>query len=77
MKFLRACFRLADKPAPAWLAVKARYGRAVAPHKEELRALLAVDLPPDGYLQRERERVLFQTQLLLRDSDLRQLKPST
>ena len=74
VKFLRECFRLAGLAAPAWLKMQTRYGRAPALQAEELRALLGLDgLPPE--LAHERDLFVFQTQLLLRDSDLRALRP--
>nr|WP_262905418.1 phage integrase SAM-like domain-containing protein [Hymenobacter nitidus] len=75
VKFLRICHRLAERPVPVWLKIKVRYGRAVSLRREELQAVLSVDLSSTPYLERERERMLFQTLLLLRDSDLRRIKP--
>ncbi|TGE23496.1 phage integrase SAM-like domain-containing protein [Hymenobacter metallicola] len=75
VKFLRICHRLAERSVPVWLKIKVRYGRAVSLRREELQAVLSVDLSSTPYLERERERMLFQTLLLLRDSDLRRIKP--
>jgi integrase len=76
VKFLRIAHRLAERHIPAWLALRVKFGRAVSLRVEELQALASVELPEHHqYLHRERERLLFQTLLLLRDSDLRQLKP--
>ncbi len=75
VKFLRIAHRLAERHIPAWLALRVKFGRAVSLRVEELQALARVELPAQHqYLHRERERLLFQTLLLLRDSDLRQLK---
>ena len=74
VKFLRECFRLAGKAAPSWFKMQTRYGRAPALRAEELRTLLDLrGLEPD--LAHERDLFVFQTQLLLRDSDLRALRP--
>jgi integrase len=73
VKFLRECFRLAGKVSPTWLKMQTRYGRAPALRADELRALLTLDqLEPD--LAQERDLFVFQTLLLLRDSDLRALR---
>jgi integrase len=74
VKFLRECFRLAGKALPAWLKIKIRYGRAPALQQAEFRALLALELP-DEDLRAEAALFSFQTLLLLRDSDLRALRP--
>jgi integrase len=76
VKFLRIAHRLAERHIPSWLALQVKFGRAVSLRADELQALASVELPAQHqYLHRERERLLFQTLLLLRDSDLRQLKP--
>jgi hypothetical protein len=76
INFLRACYRLRELAAPTWLQLKVRVGRAPALRQEELQALRDAIIPPQQqYLVRERERLLFQTQMLLRDSDLRRLQP--
>ncbi|MBC6606967.1 phage integrase SAM-like domain-containing protein [Hymenobacter sp. BT188] len=73
VKFLRVCFLLSEQLVPSWLKFTAKYGRAASLRRDEFTLLLQLtDLPP--YLQREKERTIFQTQLLLRDSDLRKLK---
>lgn len=74
ISFLRACLRIAEKHIPTWLTVKVRQGRPVSLRREELLALLAYQ-PTLPSLVQEQQRVAFQAQLLLRDSDLRQLKP--
>ncbi|MBH8558955.1 phage integrase SAM-like domain-containing protein [Hymenobacter negativus] len=74
VKFLRECFRLAGKPLPAWLKIKTRYGRAPALQQHELRALMVLELTDDD-LRAEAALFTFQTLLLLRDSDLRALRP--
>jgi integrase len=75
-KFLRECFRLGGLAVPSWMKLQARYGRAPALQASELRQL--IDLPlgdGDAALQVERDMFLLQTLLLLRDSDLRKLRP--
>ncbi|MDO7849949.1 hypothetical protein Q5H92_26555 [Hymenobacter sp. M29] len=74
IKFLRECFRLGGKVLPAWLKIKTRYGRAPALQPAELRALMALELTDDD-LREEAALFTFQTLLLLRDSDLRALRP--
>ncbi|MBO2010910.1 hypothetical protein [Hymenobacter negativus] len=74
IKFLRECFRLAGKVMPAWLKIKTRYGRAPALQQAELRALMALELT-EADLREEAALFTFQTLLLLRDSDLRALRP--
>jgi len=74
VSFLRACLRAAEKHIPTWLTVKVRQGRPVSLRREELLTLLAYR-PTLPSLVHEQQRVAFQTQLLLRDSDLRQLQP--
>ena len=61
-----SCFRLFGKAAPNWLKLQTRYGRAPALRAEKLRAL-------QPHLAHKRD--LFQTLMLLRDSDLRALWP--
>jgi nucleotide-binding universal stress UspA family protein len=73
VSFLRTCLRLAERHIPTWLQVKVRKGRPVALRREEFLTLAACQ-PPHPCLRREQERALFQTQLLLRDSDFRQLR---
>lgn len=75
VKFLRECFKLAERVPPAWLKVKTKYGRSPALQAAELRQLLALDLAEDSALAAERDLFVFQTQLLLRDSDLRAVRP--
>lgn len=72
--FLRECHRLAGKPVPKWLGkVTVRYGRSPTLRRSEVLALAAAELPPD--LAEERDAFLLQLYLLLRDVDLRALKP--
>ena len=73
VKFLRECFRLAGKVLPAWLKIKTRYGRAPALQQGELRALMALEAT-DEDLRAEAALFTFQA-LLLRDSDLRAVRP--
>ena len=75
IKFLRECFRLAGLAVPTWLKMQVRYGRSPALQAAELRQLLALPLFEQDALEQERDLFLFQTLLLLRDSDLRQLRP--
>lgn len=73
-KFLRECYRLAELPQPRWLGkFTARYGRSPALRQSEVRVLLLAELPAD--LAQERDAFLLQLLLLLRDVDLRALKP--
>ena len=76
-KFLRECFRLGGLAVPKWMKLQARYGRAPALQASELRQLIVLDLCPqrDAALTVERDMFLLQTLLLLRDSDLRKLRP--
>ena len=76
-KFLRECFRLGGLAVPGWMKLQARYGRAAALQASELRQLIALPLCPtkDAALCVERDMFLLQTLLLLRDSDLRKLRP--
>ena len=72
--FLRECHRLAGVAVPKWLGrLPVRYGRALALKRSEAQALLQPELPPD--LAEERDVFLFQLLLLLRDVDLRALRP--
>jgi integrase len=75
VKFIRECFRLAGKVAPTWLKMQVRYGRSPALQAAELRQLIALPLFEQPALEVERDMFLLQTLLLLRDSDLRQLRP--
>jgi integrase len=73
-KFLRECYRLAELPQPRWLGkFTARYGRSPTLRQAEVRALFTAELPAD--LAQERDAFLLQLLLLLRDVDLRALKP--
>lgn len=74
ISFLRAALRIAEKHIPTWLTVKVRKGRPVSLRREELLTLLAYR-PTLPSLVHEQQRVAFQSLLLLRDSDLRQLQP--
>jgi integrase len=75
VKFLRECFRLAGLAVPSWLKMQVRYGRSPALQAHELRQLIALPLFEQDALAVERDMFLLQTLLMLRDSDLRQLKP--
>ncbi|RZK32491.1 MAG: hypothetical protein EOO63_01175 [Hymenobacter sp.] len=67
VKFLRIRFRVAEQHIPAWLVFKVKIGRAASLRQELLLALARYDATAQPHL-------LFQTTLLLRDSDLCQLK---
>ncbi|WP_151086824.1 site-specific integrase [Hymenobacter baengnokdamensis] len=72
--FLREAHRLAGKPVPKWLGkLTVRYGRSPSLRRAEVQALASAELPID--LAEERDAFLLQLQLLLRDVDLRALKP--
>ncbi|TVT39602.1 hypothetical protein FNT36_18340 [Hymenobacter setariae] len=75
VKFLRECFRLAGLAVPSWLKMQVRYGRSPALQATELRKLINLPLFEQEILIQERDMFLLQTLLMLRDSDLRQLKP--
>ena len=75
IKFIRECFRLAGKPVPTWLKLQVRYGRSPALQAQELRQLIKLPLFEQPALEKERDLFLFQAMLLLRDSDLRQVRP--
>lgn len=73
-KFLRECQRLAGRPVSRWLSkLTVRYGRSLTLLQPEVQALAAAELPTD--LAEERDMFLFQLLLLLRDVDLRALRP--
>ncbi|MGI4867839.1 MAG: hypothetical protein ACRYFZ_28235 [Janthinobacterium lividum] len=74
VKFLRECFRLAGLATPSWLKMQVRYGRSPALQAAELRKLISLPLFDEEALAQERDMFLLQTLLMLRDSDLRQLK---
>jgi integrase len=75
VKFLRECFRLAGLAVPSWLKMQVRYGRSPALQAAELRELIRLPLFEQPALEQERDMFLLQTLLMLRDSDLRQLRP--
>ncbi len=75
VKFLRECFRLAGLAVPSWLKMQVRYGRSPALQAAELRRLIGLPLFEQPALEQERDMFLLQTLLMLRDSDLRQLRP--
>ncbi|GAA4362263.1 hypothetical protein GCM10023185_30050 [Hymenobacter saemangeumensis] len=77
VRFLRICHRISEQHIPSWMTMRVRFGRAATLRPEELDAIRTLDLNPrtQGYLIRERERLLFQTQMLIRDSDLRRIQP--
>jgi len=73
--FLRECHRMVGRVVPKWLGkFTVRQGRRPTLRRAEVLALAAAaDLAPD--LLAERDAFLFQALLLLRDTDLRALKP--
>ncbi|MGI4738485.1 MAG: hypothetical protein ACRYG7_25230 [Janthinobacterium lividum] len=72
--FLRECMQLTGRPAPKWLVLlNVRYSKAVSLQRAEVLKLATVPLPP--HLDRQRNVFLLQIMLLLRDSDMRALKP--
>jgi integrase len=72
--FLRECCQLVGRPVPKWMVMaNVRIGRAVSLQRAELTALARVPLPPN--IARERDIFLLQALLLLRESDLRNLRP--
>jgi integrase len=75
VKFLRECYRTAGLNPPAYLKWRSPDARPVALTADELRQL--IDYPfsaAQGHLAQERDAFVFQTLLLLRDSDLRRLR---
>ena len=73
VRLLRECFRMSGQPVPGWLKMRVRYGRSSALQAHELARVLDLqNLPAD--VAEERDLFLFQTFLLIRDSDLRQLR---
>jgi len=72
--FLRECCQFTGRIAPKWLVMQnVRQGKAVGLQRAEVLQLARAPLSP--YLDRDRNVFLFQIMLLLRDSDLRALKP--
>jgi integrase len=72
--FLRECIQLTGRPSPKWLVLtNVRYSKAVSLQRAEVLKLATVPLPPQ--LDRQRNVFLLQIMLLLRDSDMRALKP--
>lgn len=75
VEFLRECFWLAGLPVPTWLKMQGCYGCSPALWATELRKLITLPLLEQEALAQERDMFLLQTLLLLRGSDLRQLRP--
>jgi integrase len=72
--FLRECCQMSGRLAPKWLVVQqVRHAKALGLQRAEVLQLASAPLPP--HLDRDRNVFLFQMLLLLRDSDLRLLKP--
>ena len=74
-KFLRECLRMVNQAVPRWLSkLTVRYGRSPALRVSEVQALFAAELVDE--LAEERDVFLLQLLLLLlRDVDLRALRP--
>lgn len=73
-KFFRDCLRLVNQAVPRWLSkLTVRYGRSPALRASEVQALFAVAVEED--LAEERDAFLLQMLLLLRDVDLRAVRP--
>jgi integrase len=73
-KFFRDCMRQVNQAVPRWLnKLTVRYGRALSLRAGEVRALMAA--PVEDEVAAERDVFLFQMFLLLRDTDLRGLRP--
>lgn len=72
--FLRECCQMSGRIVPKWLVVQqVRHAKAVGLLRAEVLQLASAPLPP--HLDRDRNVFLFQVLLLLRESDLRALKP--
>ena len=72
--FLRECMQMAGRPVPKWMVLtNVRSGRALSLQRAEIVALARAVLPPSP--ARERDLFLLQMLLLLRESDLRALRP--
>lgn len=72
--FLRECVQLTGRLAPKWMVLpNVRYGKAVSLQRAEVLQLATVPLPTS--LDLHRNVFLFQLLLLLRDSDMRALRP--
>jgi len=73
-KFLRECHCMVGMPVPKWLQLPAsRRGRAPSLKKELLQVINVEGLPEK--LRVHRDMFVLQTLLVLRDSDLRAIKP--
>ena len=73
-KFLRECLRMVNQAVPRWLSkLTVRYGRSPALRVSEVQALFCAELVDE--LAEERDAFLLQLFLLLRDVDLRALRP--
>ena len=73
-KFLRECLRMVNQAVPRWLSkLTVRYGRSPALRVSEVQALFGAALVDE--LAEERDAFLLQLLLLLRDVDLRALRP--
>ncbi|MDO7850409.1 phage integrase SAM-like domain-containing protein [Hymenobacter convexus] len=73
-KFFKDCLRMVNQAIPSWMGkLTVRYGRALSLRVSEVRALM--DASVEGQVDAERDVFLFQMFLLLRDTDLRGLRP--
>lgn len=76
VKFLREAYRTAGLNPPAYLKFRTPDARRVVLTPDEFRHLVAFDFAPGHRpLADERDAFVFQALLLLRDSDLRRLRP--
>lgn len=76
VKFLREAFRTAGLNPPSYLKWRTPDARPVALTPEEFRQLIDYPFPAgQRHLADERDAFVFQALLLLRDSDLRRLRP--
>lgn len=73
-KFFRDCLRQVNQAVPRWLnKLTVRYGRTLSLRSAEVRAMMTA--PVADEMAEERDVFLFQLFLLLRDTDLRGLRP--
>lgn len=75
-KYFREAFKMAGQPVPRFLLhANFRMARKPALTANEFRALLDLDLRQEPELEAERDVWVFQALLLLRDVDVRELRP--
>lgn len=76
VKWLREAHRTAGLNPPRWLTHKAPESRPISLTQEEFQRLVAHEFrPSQKHLAEERDVFVLQTLLLLRDSDVRRLRP--